>query len=124
MVNSNFFKNSQRYLQVKVHNWYNQHWFFATGTARAVDIGGKFATSVNDTGGKFAAGINDTGGKCQIAAGINDTGGFNCRYWYDTQGLGGNWFMKKPEVKISWHCPLTLCAIILRDGLMKPHYII
>ncbi len=46
---------------------------FATSLASVVDIGGKFATGVNNTGGKFATIINDTGGK--FAAGVNDTGG-------------------------------------------------
>ena len=47
---SNFFENSQRYLQVKVHHWYQRHrWQICTG--------------VNDTGGKIADSINHTGGK-------------------------------------------------------------
>ncbi len=29
------------------------------------------------------------------------------------QGLGGRWFMKKSEAKISWHCPFK---IIWKDG--------
>jgi hypothetical protein len=48
---SNFFKNSQRYLQVKVHHRY-QRQIFATSFASVVDTGGKFATGVNDTVGK------------------------------------------------------------------------
>ncbi len=36
---------------------------FSIRSPCAVDIGGKFATGVNDTGGKFATGVVDTGGK-------------------------------------------------------------
>jgi hypothetical protein len=46
---SNFFENSRRYSQVKVHRCQWHRWQIATG--------------INDTGGKFAIGINDTGGK-------------------------------------------------------------
>ena len=92
----NFFENSRRYSQVKVHHRCQRHrWQICLGVN---DTGGKlppvsttpaanlppvsttpaanFATSfpsVVDTGGKFATGVNDTGGK--FAAGINDTGG-------------------------------------------------
>ncbi len=47
---TNFFKNSQRYLQVKVHHRYQQHRW-------------KIAAGINDTGGKFATGVNDTDSK-------------------------------------------------------------
>jgi hypothetical protein len=78
---SNFFENSRRYSQVKVHHRCQRHrwWWWCTGV---VDTGGKFATGINDTGsspcvvdtgGKFATGVNDTGGK--FAAGVNDAGG-------------------------------------------------
>ncbi len=62
---SNFFENSQRYSQVKVHHRCRRHrqQNFATSSPCVVDSGGKFATGVNDTGGKFAAGVNDAGGK-------------------------------------------------------------
>jgi hypothetical protein len=66
---SNFFTNLRRYSQVKVHpirtfsNFFQSQGAppvatspaanFATSFARVVDIGGKFATSVNDTGGNF-----------------------------------------------------------------------
>ncbi len=92
---SNFFENSLRYSQVKVHHRCQRHrGKFATGVN---DTGGKlplvsttpaanlppvsttpaanFATSfpcTADTGGKFATGVNDTGGK--FAAGVNDAG--------------------------------------------------
>jgi hypothetical protein len=36
---------------------------FATSSPCVVDIGGKFATSVNNTGGKFATGVNYASGK-------------------------------------------------------------
>ncbi len=75
----------------------------------------KFGAGIVDTGGKFATGINNT----------TETGGKICRWcrWYRwstlsceylrefskkfetalmvqyTQGLGGNWIMKKPEAK-------------------------
>ncbi len=78
-VISNFFENSRRYLQVKVHR--------GTVAVGINDTGGKFATGINDTGSKFchqfclcqrrrwqlATGINDTGGK--FATGVVDTGG-------------------------------------------------
>ncbi len=66
---SNFFENSQRYSQVKVHHRCQRHrrqichrcqwhrWQIAAGCN---DTGGKFATGINDTGG---VGVNDTGGK-------------------------------------------------------------
>jgi hypothetical protein len=58
---SNFFENSRRYLQVKMHYRY-------------------FTTGINDTGGKFATFINYIGGKNekrwqQVATGSDDTGG-------------------------------------------------
>jgi hypothetical protein len=46
---SNFFENSQRYLQVKVHQDAN----FSTSFASVVDIGSKVATGVNDASGKL-----------------------------------------------------------------------
>ena len=87
---SNFFENSRRYSQVKVHHRYQRHrwqicrrcqrhrWQFATGL---VATGGKFATGINNTrehGGKicrrcrwyrwqFAAGVVDTGGAPLLA---------------------------------------------------------
>ncbi len=71
---SNFFENSRRYSQVKVHYGINNTGGkFATGVN---DTGHKFATSfasVLDTGGKFATGVNDTSGK--FAASVSDTGG-------------------------------------------------
>ncbi len=80
---------------------------FASGAA---DTGGKFATGVVDTGGNFAAGVVDTGGN--FAAGVVDAGGApwlknisanfrknSKRSKGNTLGLGGNWFMKKPEAK-------------------------
>ncbi len=36
---------------------------FSTSFPSVVDIGGKFATGVNDASGKFATGVNDTSGK-------------------------------------------------------------
>ncbi len=101
-VISNFFENSRRYSQVKVHH----RWQIAAGIN---DTDGKYATGINNTGGKFchqfrlccwhrwqichrcqryrqqicrrcqrrrwqiATSINDTGGK--FATGVNDTGG-------------------------------------------------
>jgi hypothetical protein len=70
----NFFENSQRYSQVKVHHrWQIFPAFllpllipvpnFSTIFASVVDTGGKFATGVNDTNGNFATGVNDAGGK-------------------------------------------------------------
>ncbi len=48
---SNFFENSRRYSQVKVHHRCQWHrWQIAAGIN---DTGGKFATSINDAGGKF-----------------------------------------------------------------------
>ncbi len=58
---SNFFENWRRYLQVKVHHWYQRHWWqkkIPTSIACVVDTGGKFATGVNDIGGKFATSVN------------------------------------------------------------------
>jgi hypothetical protein len=93
---------------------------FAAGV---VDTGGKFATGVVDTGGNFAAGVVDTGGK--FATGVADIGGqpwaanisANFRknserpYW-NTQGLGGNWFMKKTRSK-------NLVTLSLKTAMLK-----
>jgi hypothetical protein len=77
---SNFFENSWRYLQVKVHHQFQRHqWQISTTPAAnfdtsfdsVVDNGNKFAISVNNTGGKFAVGVNDTSGK--FATSINVT---------------------------------------------------
>ncbi len=38
-----------------------------------------------------------------------------CYFW----GLGGRWFMKKPEAKISWHCLFKKCPGLLRNLLWK-----
>ncbi len=64
---TNFFENSQRYSQVKVHHRYQRHRWQAAklppvSTTPAANFATSF-TSVVDTGGKFAAGVNDTGGK-------------------------------------------------------------
>ncbi len=79
-----FFQNSRRYSQVKVHHWYQQHWWqVATGVS---DTSGKIVGGINNTSGKFATGIIDTSGKFfnQFVsvvntggkfAGVNDTGG-------------------------------------------------
>jgi hypothetical protein len=52
-------------LQVKVHHWYQGHWWqkkISTSIACVVDTGGKFATGVNDVGGKFATSVNGASG--------------------------------------------------------------
>jgi hypothetical protein len=73
MTISNFFENSRRYSQVKVHHVINDTGGkFATSFANVVDTDDKFATDVNDTGGNLP-GINDTSGK--FATGVNNTGG-------------------------------------------------
>ncbi len=59
----------------------------------------KFATGVADTGGKFATGFVDTRGAPWLA---NISANFRKnlkRSKWNTLGLGGNWFMKKPEAK-------------------------
>jgi hypothetical protein len=39
--------------------------------------------------------------------------------WY-TQGLGGNWFMKKNQKsKISWHCPFKKCNCFKLPSLIS-----
>jgi hypothetical protein len=48
---------------------------FATSSIGVVDIGGKFATSVNDTGGKFQICHWRQRRRWQIATGINNTAG-------------------------------------------------
>ncbi len=85
--------------------WYR--WQFATGV---VNTGGKFAAGIVDTGGKFATGINntsETGGKICHRCRWYRWSTLSCEYlrefskkWY-TQGLGGNWFMKKTRSKKS-----------------------
>ncbi len=90
---SNFFENSRRYLQFKVHHRYQRHQWqtltpaaklplvsttlaanlplvsttleanFSSNFSSIVDTGGKFAMGVNDTGGKFATGVNGASGK-------------------------------------------------------------
>ena len=59
--NSNFFENSRKYSQVKVHHWCQWHrWqiFHQCQWHRW-----QIAAGINDTGGKFTTGINDTGSK-------------------------------------------------------------
>ncbi len=53
-----------------------------------------------------ATGVNDTGGKpWAVNISANFRKNLKRPSWYN-QGLGGNWFMKKPEEKkISWYCP-------------------
>jgi hypothetical protein len=97
--------------------------FFATGVndAGVVDIGSKFAAGIVDTGGKFATSINntsETGSK--FANAVIDTGGapklenisanFRKNLKRTVQmgysGAGGKLIHeKKPEAKISRHCP-------------------
>ncbi len=58
---SNFFENSRRYSQVKVHHQCQRHrWPICYRCQRRR---WQVATGINDTGGKFAAGVVDTGGK-------------------------------------------------------------
>ncbi len=98
----NFFENSRRYAQLKLHHrccWHRRQTFFleiwhrccwyrwqiATGCCRCRWHGCKFATGVNDTssiGGKFAAVVVDTGGK--FATGVVDTGGKFATSVFDT----------------------------------------
>jgi hypothetical protein len=62
---ANFFENSRRYAQVKVHHQYQRHrWqiFPPFSLALLIPVA-NFATGVNDTGGKFATGVNDASGK-------------------------------------------------------------
>ncbi len=91
---------------------------FATSFASVVDTGGKFATVVNDTGGNLPPGCWDLKVnmiedffhlpqvsttpvvhlELRISSRIfkkirNGPNGIR------TQGLGGKWFMKKPEVE-------------------------
>ncbi len=103
------------------------------------NTGGKFATSVNDTCGKimgtvsgcwdlnfydwrffpFAAGVPNTGGTpwaANISANLRKNSKLPQRF---TQGLGGNWFMKKNQKsKISWHCPFKTSLLFKRAGLV------
>ncbi len=58
---SNFFENSQRYSQVKVHHRCQRNWWQICHQCQWHRW--QIATSINDTGRKFATGINDTGGK-------------------------------------------------------------
>ncbi len=58
---SNFFENSRRYSQVKVHHRCQQHrWQICH---RCQWHRWQIAAGINDTGSKFATGINNTGGK-------------------------------------------------------------
>ncbi len=125
----NFFENSRKSSQVKVHNRCH---------------GGKFAAGINDTGGRFATGINntsETGGKSclrcrwyrwQFATGVADTGGnlppvsltpvvhlekrispriFEFSKKFETVLMGYSGAVgkltheKNQKQKISWHCP-------------------
>ncbi len=55
---SNFFENSRRYSQVKVHHRCQRHRWQICHRCQW-----QIAAGINNTGGKFASGINDTGGK-------------------------------------------------------------
>jgi hypothetical protein len=143
---SNFFENSRRYSQVKVHHRYQRHPTpaanlplvsktpaenFATSFACVVDTGGKFATGVNDTGGKFAASV-----VCRWYRWCTLT----CEYLrkfskkFETVLMGYSGLIgilggleetdswKNQKSKISWHCPFhrpgrTTCPIHLWDTL-------
>ncbi len=97
------------------HRWQMCHrcrwywWQIATGVidtdgkfAAGIVHGGKFSTRINntsETGGKFANGVVDTGGAHWLAnISANFRKNLKRSYW-DTLGLGVNWFMKKPEAK-------------------------
>ncbi len=108
--------------------WYR--WQFATGV---VDTGGKFATGINntsETGGNFAAGVVDTDGQPWAA-------NISANFWkkskrpqWCTQGLGGNWFMKKTRSKksrdtvpLSQNCTVmlpVLSYLIRKKGQKQP----
>ncbi len=60
-VISNFFENSRRYSQFKVHKRCQRHrWQICRRCQRRR---GQIATGINNTGSKFATGVIDTGGK-------------------------------------------------------------
>ncbi len=69
---SNFFENSRRYSQVKVHHQCQRHRWQICHRCQ-------IAAGINDTGGKFSTGINDTGGKfCHqfpLCCWLHDAGG-------------------------------------------------
>ncbi len=107
---SNFFKNSRRYSQVKVHHRCQRHrWQICH---RCQWHRWQISAGINVTGGKFATGINDT-------TGVVDTGGkpwaanisANFRKKFETvlmeySGAGGKLIHEKNQKqKISWHCP-------------------
>ncbi len=60
-VISNFFKNSQRYSQVKVHHRCQQHRWQICHRCQLQRW--QIAAGINNTGSKFATVINDTSGK-------------------------------------------------------------
>jgi hypothetical protein len=61
----------------------------------------RFASGVVDTGGKFSTGVVDTSGApwpANISANFRKNSKWS---WWDTLGLGGNWFMEKTRSKKS-----------------------
>jgi hypothetical protein len=105
---SNFFENSRRYSHLKVdhrcrwHRWqmkkiFNQKIFY--NFVWIVELTYIYIFAFVDTGGQPWAG--------NISANFRKNSKRPCY----TQGLGGNWFMKKNQKqKISWHCPFKRCV--------------
>jgi hypothetical protein len=66
-----------------------------------VKLVAKFAASVADTGGRFATSVVDTcGAPLLVNISANFQKNLKRSYW-DTLGLGGNWFKKKTRSKKS-----------------------
>ncbi len=73
----------------------------STIPAGCVDTGSNFAAGIVDTGGKFATGVVDTGGAPWLAIISANFRKNSKRSYWDTLGLGGNWFIKKTRSKKS-----------------------
>ncbi len=133
---SNFLENSRRYSQVKVHHRCQSYRWKTMGTISGcrylkVKLKAKIYIFINFAFQRcqnyqkfsdwrffsFATGVNDTGGE-PWAANISANFWKNLKrpYWY-TQGLGGNWFMKKSRIQKS-HGTVPL-RNLLQTGRLK-----
>ncbi len=85
--------------------------------AGVVDAGGRFAPSGNDTGDQLVAGVIDNGAPRaeNIFANFQKN---SKRCNWDHQRPRGRCFMKKTEVKISWHCLFNLNPNYLRHAVI------
>ncbi len=127
---SNFFKNSRRYSQFKVHHRWQTMEQFSNCWKLKMNLKKNYLNANSTTQRcpkeiikkisdwrffPFATGVVDTGGN-PWAANISANFRKNSKrpYWFN-QGLGGKWFMKKTTSKKSHNTVPLICLIWLYD---------